>query len=508
MLFFRSERGIGRGEVAESRIEAPIFAVFMLLSSVALFAQHLYLGNISVTIALAVSLIVFGVTVVRVDFGVYILTIAMLLSPEIDAGDRYTGEVRLNLRYDDVLIIVIFLGVMVKLAFEGRLRLWRPSPVNYGIVAYYGVCVVSTMLALERALGAWDRRTAFFVMLKMLQYYMVFWLTGHAIRSQADVRNLLKVFFTVAMIVAAYAIFSIGALPRVSAPFEQGGTEPNTLGGYLMVCICAALGLYTQTRSLRLRLVLLAIIAASAFPLLYTLSRASYMGLVVGMLTVSLVSRKWHIAAVVAAVLAASPFVMPDAVVERVLYTFDEESGEQVVIAGRDLPVTVDKSTHERIYVWNKVRYILTLGPIFTLFGGGVSWESVLDSQYARVLIETGIVGGLAFLFLQFTILRTTREAYLWTHDWVGRGLSIGMFAACIALNVHSAGTISFLIVRIMQPFWLLLALTVYVRNQAIADRLSPPAPATRQDTPGSPPRPNRATIRPAVSGRKPRLAR
>jgi hypothetical protein len=36
MAFFRSERGIGRGEVAESQLEVPMFAAFMLLCSAAL----------------------------------------------------------------------------------------------------------------------------------------------------------------------------------------------------------------------------------------------------------------------------------------------------------------------------------------------------------------------------------------------------------------------------------------------------------------------------------------
>jgi O-antigen ligase len=45
----------------------------------------------------------------------------------------------------------------------------------------------------------------------------------------------------------------------------------------------------------------------------------------------------------------------------------------------------------------------------------------------------------------------------------------MGMFASTLALMVHSMGTISFLIVRIMMPFWVLTAMCVYVRNDAIA---------------------------------------
>ncbi|MBI1318879.1 MAG: hypothetical protein GC168_08005 [Candidatus Hydrogenedens sp.] len=468
MGLFGSERGIGRGEVAESRIEAPMFAVFMLVCSLLLFAQHLYFGNGSVTAALAVSLMVFGTTVVRVEVGLYILVIAMLLSPEIDAGDALTGERRLNLRYDDLLIIVIFMGVMVKLAFEGKLTLWQPSPINWGIVVFYSVCIISTLLAWERALGAWDPRTALFTMLKMLQYYLLFWLVGQTVHTYKDLRTLLTLFFATAMIVSCYAIYTIGTLPRVSAPFEQGGTEPNTLGGYLVICMSVALGLLSQAPKWRHRLVFLTIIFLCALPMLYTLSRASYIATVVSATIVAIVSRRFGLLALLALVLLASPLFMPDVVKERVLYTFDV-GGEKVVINGQETSLVVDKSTNERILVWRKVRYLLGVAPIFALFGGGVSWESVLDSQYARVILETGLVGLAAFLFLQAMLLRSTREAYRWTENWVGRGLAMGMFAATLGLVAHSTGTISFLIVRIMQPYWLLIALTVFVRNEAIA---------------------------------------
>jgi hypothetical protein len=39
-----------------------------------------------------------------------------------------------------------------------------------------------------------------------------------------------------------------------------------------------------------------------------------------------------------------------------------------------------------------------------------------------------------------------------------------------VALIVHSTGTISFLIVRIMEPFWFLMGLAVVARDRAIED--------------------------------------
>ena len=44
------------------------------------------------------------------------------------------------------------------------------------------------------------------------------------------------------------------------------------------------------------------------------------------------------------------------------------------------------------------------------------------------------------------------------------------MFATSLGLIAHSFGTISFLIVRIMEPFWFLIALTCVAREIAILD--------------------------------------
>jgi hypothetical protein len=471
MSFFgRSERGIGRGEVAEGRLEAPFFFIFLVLCCLVLVAVQLSLGQQSITVALAVCMISFGFTVMRVEIGVFILVVAMLLSPEIEAGSSMSGDRSLNIRYDDVLIIVIFLGVMVKLAFEGHLSLWIPSPINRGIAIYYILCLFSTLLAIKHDLPAWDRRTAFFVLLKMLEFYMIFFLVGHAVRTYAQVRRLLGAFFVVALIVSAYGIYSIETTPRVSAPFEKGGTEPNTLGGYLMVVLLVATGLVTQAKQWRHRYIMLGIGGVAFWPFLFTLSRASYLGLLVGLSTMALATRRYTLMVCLAVVLFLSPHIMPDKVQERVAYTFQAESGQEVVMGGREMGLKVDKSTQERFLVWRKVRFMLGIGAVFTLFGGGVSWETVLDSQYARVILETGLVGLAAFLFLQFSLLRATHQAFRWSRDWVGKGVALGLFSTTLALNAHSAGTISFLIVRIMEPYWFLMAMTAVIRNKAIAE--------------------------------------
>lgn len=495
MPFFRDTQGIGRGETAESRIELPFVAAFMAFCAVIVLVVHLYADNSAITLALAISMVVFGTTVVRVDLGVCILIMAMLLSPEIDFGREVSGRHELNIRYDDILIAVIFFGVLVKVAFEGRQNFWRPSPINAGILLYVAVCLASTVSALNMNLPAWDRRTAFFVMLKMAEFYMVYFMVGNAVRGLNDVRKFLVVFFAVAFFISAYCCMSIGRVDRIGTPFEAQGSEPNTLGGYLTIVMCVAMGLYTQAKGFWKKGTLFLIVASSFIPFLFTLSRASYFALLVGMLVLGFAARKWYVIAAVVLVVVLSPYLMPEDVKDRVNYTFQRGSGEEIIIDGKATGLQVDKSTHERVYVWQKVWYLLHVAP---WFGGGIAWEMVLDSQYARVILETGLFGITAFLFMQFRLIRTCHEAAKWSRDWVGKGLAIGALSATIAMMTHSLGTISFLIVRIMEPFWFLMALTTVVRLVAIDDHMRRTLAARQKqqaESPGTPSPQERPTL-------------
>ncbi|MFO7973799.1 MAG: hypothetical protein R6V12_04110 [Candidatus Hydrogenedentota bacterium] len=468
-LFGDREYRIGRGEVAESRVEVPAFLAFLFASSVIVLFFYLITYNPSYTIVAGVSLFVFCCTLVKVEVGVALLVIAMVLSPEIDAGPVGMGRRNLSLRFDDVLIVLVFLGVLARQAWEGKPLLWRPSPINAAIVLYYGVAILSTLRAWQLSLGYWDKQVAFLVVVKMAEFYMVFFLVGNAIRNLDQVRWQLLVFLAASLCVSFYGIWLTGSTARISAPFETGGSEPNTLGGYLVIVMMVSGALFTQAPDLKRKVLAACVFALTLWPFLYTLSRASYLALIVGLIALGFKSRWFSIIVMTVLILLCSSVLMPEEVKDRVNYTFQRGSGKEITIGGKETGLQVDKSTYERIYVWQKVRHNLRVWP---WLGGGVAWGNVLDSQYARVIIETGLLGLAAFLFMQWRILRTTSQAFRWTEDWVGRAVGLAGCAATIAMIVHSLGTITFLVVRIMEPYWFLIALGVVARSTAIEEYL------------------------------------
>ena len=76
-------------------------------------------------------------------------------------------------------------------------------------------------------------------------------------------------------------------------------------------------------------------------------------------------------------------------------------------------------------------------------------------------MIELGILGLCIFLYLLYQIARFLLETHRIASDNYVKGLSMGVFAGFITLLLHSIGSNTFIIVRIMEPFWFLMGLVV-----------------------------------------------
>jgi O-antigen ligase len=103
------------------------------------------------------------------------------------------------------------------------------------------------------------------------------------------------------------------------------------------------------------------------------------------------------------------------------------------------------------------------------LLGYGVTGFAFMDAQYVRVLVEAGLIGLAAFLWLLWRILRTAWSTHQRTVGTRFEGLALGYIAGFMALITHCVGANTFIIVRIMEPFWFLTAIVTVL---PLLDRL------------------------------------
>jgi len=118
----------------------------------------------------------------------------------------------------------------------------------------------------------------------------------------------------------------------------------------------------------------------------------------------------------------------------------------------------IDPSTSEPLYAW---RQAFGLWQKFPLWGTGITGGPFLDAWYPRVLTETGLLGLVAFFVLIGSIFRMGITSYRHATDQFSRGVALGFLLGLAGLLVHAVGSNTFLIVRIMEPFWLFAALVV-----------------------------------------------
>jgi hypothetical protein len=424
-----------------------LLVIFIALALGAGFLISQYPPYIVVCAALVLA--IFVVSFISVEWGLYILIFSMLLSPEINIGNTTGASLQrgVTLRFEDFLLVLIGFSWFARTAVKKELGLFLRTPLNKAILLYVVVCLMSTGLGIMA-----DRvgpKTGALFVLKYIEYFIVYFMVVNYVQDADQVRRLLICLFLTCFIISIYGIHQIPGEGRVSAPFEGEGGEPNTFGGYLILMGSIAGGLFIKTENAKLKSLLPALILIIILPLLFTRSRSAYIALIPACFTLGLLLRhRIIIMGLMATALLLSPIFLPSAVKDRILYTFkQEESSGQVQIG----EIRLDTSTSARIY---SLKTLLRDYPKHPLLGYGITGHQFIDAQYPKVLIETGFLGLIAFLYLLYSILKMAIAHMKAVKTPLFKGLTIGFLAGYIGLLFHAIGANTFIIVRIMEPFW------------------------------------------------------
>ena len=393
--------------------------------------------------------LIFGISFVNIELGLYILIFSMLLSPEILIGEAAGNEAGrgVTLRVEDFLLVIIGISWFAKNAVFKELGLFIRTPINKAILYYITICLVATLIGIIT--GRVQPKPGLLFVLKYFEYFIVYFMIANHIRNTEQVKRFLICLFLTAFVVAVIGMLQTPLGERVSAPFEGEVGEPNTFGGYLLLIGCVAAGVLANVKDSKTKTALIVLIICLIPPFLLTQSRASYLGFIPACLTLAIFfERRLIIAAVLMGGLLVSPFVLPSVVKDRIMYTFNQPDHPDQILIG---DVRLDTSTSARLTSWREAFSDWTRKPIL---GYGVTGYAFMDAQFPRVLIETGLLGLAAFLYLVISVFKMAFSNLERVNKPLFRGIIIGFISGYIGLLVHSLGANTFIIVRIMEPFW------------------------------------------------------
>jgi len=436
----------------------------MLLYAAFLLSPTLIQGPLLLFTGLMIVVITFS----SVELALYLLILSTLLSPEITFGGASKAEVAaglvntnesrgLTVRLDDIMLTLICFTWMFRMAIQNQLGIIKYTPINQAAWYYWLACAFTTLIAFFA--GKVGLYGLFFVV-KYLEYFVLFYIVVNHLHDEAIIKRFLIMMIFTCLIASLIGILQIPGGERVSAPFEGSEGEPNTFGGYLMFMFSIVLGIFLHTKDTKQRLLLLTCLLTILVPFVFTESRSSYLSFIVSMVFFLFFSqRKTLLIVCFLGGIALAPIVLPQNVINRVMFTFNQAEQDGQLAVGN---LKVDTSTTERLRAWEDV--MTKNFPQNPIFGVGITGGKFLDAQYPRVLLETGIVGMVLFVWFLRRIWVLLRKSSASLKDPVLRGVALGALCGYAGLLVHAIGANTFIIVRIMEPFMIILGLVLAMR--------------------------------------------
>ncbi|MGQ0812041.1 MAG: O-antigen ligase family protein [Nitrospiraceae bacterium] len=412
----------------------------------------------SISLTLLVGAIPLVIAFLSPLAGLYILVFSMLLGPEFLVGGMGSGATLgrgVTLRFDDMLLLLVGLAWLARVAVSKQETAYVYTPLNRPIIFYIGACLLATLMGI---LSGRVRPTGgFFFLLKYYEYFFLYFMTVNLVKTEKQIKHLVTASLVTCLLVALYAISQIPSGVRVSAPFEGQEGEPNTLGGYLVFMMAILSGMVVTSGAVSRKWPVLIFLGICGIALQATLSRASFLAMGIVLLGVLFVTRRRSplLVAVVLLGLTMIPFIVPKAVTDRMLHTFTQAQEEGQIHVGK---LRVDTSTSDRLRSWHDSFEIWKKSP---LWGQGVTGGPFMDAMYPRVLTEAGLLGVCAFTALLWAIFRTGLAGVRQFQDPYMQAITVGFLIGFVALLAHAVGSNTFIIVRIMEPFWLYAGLIV-----------------------------------------------
>jgi hypothetical protein len=297
---------------------------------------------------------------------------------------------------------------------------------------------------------------SFLVMGKYAEYLMIYLVIINTVRTEGEVRAL--AIFSILVAIAS-SWFSLSSTIGYSGEVTEGrvlgpmGETSNIYGGYLSLNLLMALGLFLHSSTEGGRLIHGAAVVLLGIAILFTYSRTTYVAIGGAILVYGSVKhRRLLLILLVLAIIL--PLLAPQSVMDRMATVSGVATG------------TTPGSWASRLESW-EINWNRTAASDL-LFGQGIYSVAFgeVDSEYVRILLDTGIAG--LFLF-GWVLQRFGRLAYR-THDALAeytflKGYFAGYLMLFLALAIHSVAATSFSAIRTEETFMIFTGFMTVLAN-------------------------------------------
>lgn len=400
-------------------------------------------ADLHLMIGMASAFLVYIVTFIDLTLGLAILIACVGLSPELTIGGIE------NIRLEDFVVPALLLSWLMK-TMERRLPL-APTLVTPALPLYAAAILISTLLGVVA--GSTSLTRALLFMGKFVEFFLIYLLLINNVVRREEFRAL-AIFSILVTLVSALTVantFSDDAtVGRLNGPL---GETANMYGGYLILNLSIVVGLFLNASTGGLRLASAVAILLLGMPLLYTYSRTSFVALIVACLLFgALKDRRLLIVSLIIGALL--PVMAPESVMVRISSIGGMTSGDS------------PSSWTSRVLAWEREGgRALERSPLFG-FGLASVQLGMVDNEYVRVFVDTGVLGLLLFIWVQLGLARRAHSLVdTFAPQTFERGYASGYWMAFVAMAIHAVGATSYTSIRTMESFILITGLFAALYN-------------------------------------------
>ena len=379
------------------------------------------------------------------------------------------------------LIDILLLGVILGAALHGGFRPAK-TPMNrllllFGLFCYVQLWRGAFYLETDLPLSLDDPR--FSNWKNYMVMFVLFVVTGAVIKEVKQIKILVVLICLSVFAVGkgTYSTLSDRDLSHFSYEVRDGGplgyAGVNGAATFEAELMLFLLGLNAFEKRKWLKAAICGVFLLSGYCLMFSFSREAYAGILVGLLFLGLLKQRLVLVGLFCFLLSWQAFV-PVSVQERVLMTYDKNDQQ------------LDTSAQDRVRLWDDAMNLFRSNPVIGAGFDTYRWQHRVGiytdthNYFLKVMVETGVVGLLLFLFvlakasrLGLKLFRNAQDPFL-----KSLGLGFSLLMACVFV-VNFFGD-RWLYIEVNGFLWVLLACVVrglMIEEQSEQER-SVPAPA------------------------------
>jgi O-antigen ligase len=363
-----------------------------------------------------------------------------------------------------LLVIAIIIGALLhgkRLPKSKLYLIW----LIFAVYLYFSLWLGSAMGTAP--LPLWLNDPNFVTWKDYLMLPLFFVAAGLVIEDRKTIRRIVLLVGVSLALVDRASI--LDTLSRSWTSFDESKRDagPLVYGSNQLAAFLAQFGMFFWgfgkiMKRKKVKLLCYALVAATIFATMYTFSRASYLALLFSIAVLAILKDR-KLLLLLPLFLLTWKTIVPVAVTERVEMT-KNANGQ------------LDQSAEDRVLLWENAKKSFYRSPLlgngFATFEFGDHVGDLKDTHnwYVKVLVETGIVGGVIALVMLFQMFSSSFRLYRSGNDPLYTALGLGCFLAMCSCVVANCFGDRWTYLEINGLLWVLMAAVARAQQLALAE--------------------------------------